>query len=232
VAQSTRRMIHSPHRVAQNFHIIEVMSDTIERVRPDREGLYALATDQAGHFTTRQAHQYGFRDPLLSHYTLQGTLRRAHPGVYRWRDFPPTPREEVVAAWLALGGTGVVVSHETALDLHDLTTLIPDSIHLTVPRTRRHPPRLSGVQVHTTTRAFGPTDTVRRAGVVVSSPTRALVDAAEANVAEEQVRAGVQQALDRGLTTARLLRTTAAGRSRRVKAVIDRALAVASVSAA
>ena len=34
----------------------------------------------------------------------------------------------------------------------------PEAIHLSVPRTRRHLPRLPGVRVHTTTRPFQPDD--------------------------------------------------------------------------
>ena len=203
------------------------MGDITARMRPDQAGLFGLATDQAGHFTTAQAHHYGFSDRMLSHYTHQGTLRRVHPGVYRWRDFPDTPHEHVVAAWLAVGGPDAVVTHETALEMHELSTVIPDAIHLTIPRARRHAPHLPGVQVHTTTRAFGATDTVRRAGIVVTSPTRALVDAAEAGVAEDQIQVGIRQAIDRGLTTEQLLRTAAEGRSKRARTIVERAFPAA-----
>ena len=59
------------------------------------------------------------------------------PGVYRFRDYPPSPREEVAAAWLAVGQDVAVVSHESALDLWDLSDVIPGAVHLTVPRAQR-----------------------------------------------------------------------------------------------
>ena len=42
-----------------------------------------------------------------------------------------------MAAWLAVGKQNAVVSHESALDLLDLSDVSPDRVHLTVPRSRR-----------------------------------------------------------------------------------------------
>src|SRR3712207_2473830 len=96
--------------------------------RPDRAGLFQLASEQRGYFTTTQARAYGYSRALLAHHARTGTLQRASTGVYRFRDYPSTPREEVVAAWLAVGQDVAVVSHETALELWDLGDLIPDAV--------------------------------------------------------------------------------------------------------
>src|SRR5947209_1171430 len=125
--------------------------------RPDREGLFQLASEQHGHFTAAQARGLGYSHALLAYHAKTGAFRRVWPGVYRFRDYPSTPGEEVVAAWLAVG-RGAVVSHESALALWDLTDSIPDAVHLSVARTRRHLPRLPAVVIHTTTRPFEPDD--------------------------------------------------------------------------
>src|SRR5438045_918324 len=123
-----------------------------EARQPDRSGLFQLASEQRGYFTTTQARDYGYSRALLAHHAKTGTFQRVYAGVYRFRDYPSTPREEIVAAWLVLGKDAAVVSHESALELWGLSDLIPDAIHLTVPRSRRHLPHLPGVMIHTTIR--------------------------------------------------------------------------------
>jgi predicted transcriptional regulator of viral defense system len=57
----------------------------------------------------------------------------------------------MAAACLALG-SDALISHESALALLDLSDVIPDAIHIVVPRSRRYRPALPGVRLHTTTR--------------------------------------------------------------------------------
>jgi hypothetical protein len=59
------------------------------------------------------------------------------------------------------------------------------------------------------------------AGIDVTTPERALVDALEDGAQPEQIELGIRQALDRGLTTPRRLRQAAADRSARVRAAIE-----------
>lgn len=58
----------------------------------------------------------------------------------------------------------------------------------------------------------------------MTSATRSILDAAEAGTALEQIETAVGQAIERALATARQLRQGAADRSRRVAALIERAL--------
>src|SRR5579875_1262323 len=132
------------------------MSDTTaadsvrSRTRPDRQCLFDTASEQGGYFTAEQARACGCGFALLSHHTKAGRFIRVRRGLYRLREYPSSPREDVLAAWLALGRDVVVVSHDSALDLLDLSDVIPDAVHLTVPRSRRNLPKLPGVKIHTT----------------------------------------------------------------------------------
>jgi predicted transcriptional regulator of viral defense system len=189
---------------------------------PDHELLFATASSQGGYFTAKQAHEAGFSVRLLQHHADRGRFRRIHRGVYRLRDYPSSPHDEVMAAFMAVGG-GAVVSHESALDLLDLSDVIPDAIHLTVPRTKRHSPRLPGVVVHTTTRPLGPSDVVVREGMRVTSPIRTILDTAESGVGPEQVEAAIRDAERRGLLTFRQLIAAAQTRPGRVRRLITAA---------
>lgn len=185
---------------------------------------FETAAEQGGHFTTSQARACGFSKPLLVHHVKTGRFIRVHQGLYRFREYPTSPREDVLAAWLAAGRDAAVVSHESALDILGLSDIVPEVVHLTVPRSKRYRSRSPGVAVHTTTRRFGPEDVVVRDGMRVTSPTRAIVDAAEAGMAPEQIIAAVVEAVERGMATASQLIGAARGRSGRVERLIRQAL--------
>ena len=53
-------------------------------------------------------------------------------GVYRVVHFPAGEQQALVEVWLWSDRAGVL-SHETALALHDLSDLLPAQIHLTLP---------------------------------------------------------------------------------------------------
>jgi len=197
---------------------------------PDHECLFATASEQHGFFTSAQARRCGFTRFLLAHHAETGRVIRVRRGLYRLRNYPSSLHEETVAAWLAVGEDVAVVSHESALDLLDLSDVIPNRVHLTVPRSKRHHPALPGVAIHTTTRPMRPIDVSVRDGVRLTSPTRTILDAAEAGTAPEQIEIAVWQAIDRALATRSQLEQDARNRSRRVVQLVAGALLAAPSS--
>jgi predicted transcriptional regulator of viral defense system len=144
-------------------------------------------------------------------------------GLYRFRDYPAQPGDEIVAAWLRQA-PDAVVSHESALEVLDLADTIADRVHLTVPRSRRRLVPQDGVAIHTTTHPLAPGDVITRRGMRVTAPARTIADVAAAGVAPDQVTAAVHTALERGMTTASLLREATGIRGRRVQRVVEAAL--------
>lgn len=205
------------------FSYTRAMHDTIN-LHPDMPDLYQVAASQQGHFTTQQAHARGVSDQLLSHHVRTGRLIRAYRGVYRFRDYPSNPREHVAAAWLAVGKDIAVVSHESALDLLEMTDVIPNAIDITIPRSKRYLKSPPGITVHTTNGTLEPADITRVDGVPVTSPARTIVDVAEHGLSPEHVEVAVAQALFRGTSTARRLRKAAESSSDRVRRMIEQAI--------
>lgn len=203
--------------------IIEQRHDTMTE-QPDYECLFDQAAGQHGFFTRAQAADCGYRTNLLTYLTRIGRFVRVHRGVYRLRDYPSYYRDETIAAWLAVGRDMAVVSHESALDLHDLSDVIPNAVHLTVPRSVRYRTKLPGVKIHTTTREMEPRDVVTREGMRVTSVERTIVDAADSGTGPEQIEMAVRQALHRGLTSRKRLAQVVSNRSRRVQELINRAM--------
>lgn len=90
--------------------------------------------------------------------------------------------------------------------LHDLTDLLPNYIHLTVPRT--FPKRVpNGCKLHKSTLAAYEIE--EREGFTVTTPLRTLLDAATSGVSQEQLNLAVRQAIERGLIRRKALEEAA-----------------------
>ncbi|MHB8492631.1 MAG: type IV toxin-antitoxin system AbiEi family antitoxin domain-containing protein [Solirubrobacteraceae bacterium] len=191
---------------------------------PDHAALERLAYSQDGLFSSRQAAEAGFSPQLLSHYARSGRFERIGRGVYRLREHPPSPLTQARGHLLTMGNEEAVISHESALAILDLADVSPNRVHITVPRRRRSVTVPDRVELHTATRPPTGAEVVRRAGVPVTAPARAIADAAFAGSAPEQIEMAVAEALGRALTTPRLLRAAAAKRGRRTSALVERAI--------
>lgn len=204
-------------------NILQGMHDT-HRTEPDHRLLFEIAASQRGYFTAGQARECGFGWDLLAYHAKTGRFRRVQRGLYRFRDYPSSMHEEVVAAWLAVGKDIAVVSHESALELLELSDVIPTAVHLTVPRDKRYLRPPPDTVVHTTVVPVPRRDTVVREGIRMTSPSRTIVDAAEAGTDPDQVVKAVRQALRHGVTTEHHLRSELQDRDADVGQLIEMAI--------
>jgi predicted transcriptional regulator of viral defense system len=196
--------------------------------RPDYQCLADTTSTQSGYFTNRDAARCGFSRSPLEYHDNTGRFVRVRRGVYRFRETPSSTREEVISAWLAADRDVAVISHETALDLHDLSDVIPNVVHLTLPRSRRGLRSPPGVVYHTSSRPLTPKEITVREGLRVTAPVRTVLDAADAGTAPEQIELASQPALDRGLASPSLLREQAHHSSRRVRELVESGIRMAT----
>ena len=197
------------------------MHDTL--AGPDHQALFAVASAQAGCFTAAQAAAHGFSSALLGHHVRAGHFLRLTRGLYRFRDYPAQPGDEIVAAWLRQA-PDAVVSHESALEVLGLADTIADRVHLTVSRSRRRLVAQDGVAIHTTTHPFTPGDVVTRRGMRVTAPARTIADGAAGGVAPDQGTKAGRRAIDGGKKTPGPRREAAGIRGRRVHRLVEAAL--------
>lgn len=163
--------------------------------------LYALADAQLGHFTAGQAEDVGVDRRYLTHHLHSGNLERVDRGIYRLRNYPSHPFEDVMATIL-WAGEGAVASHATALAIYDLADAMPAVIHITLERRFRGNRR--GVVVHRA--RLSETDVTRRDGIPVTTALRTITDvASDPSVAT----AAATEAIERGLIRANQLRESA-----------------------
>jgi predicted transcriptional regulator of viral defense system len=189
----------------------------------DHDFLYRQAESQAGYFTAGQALEAGMdRSTLRHHARPGGRYRRVGRGLYRLRHFPSSPHEHVMGAWLPLRSGGAVVSHESALELHDLSDVIPEAVHLTVPRSERGTRPRAGVRLHTSEDPPTGKEVTEVAGVPVTGVERSILDSLESGAQPEQIELAIHQALERGLTTPSRLRRSTARRPKRARQFVER----------
>jgi predicted transcriptional regulator of viral defense system len=168
--------------------------------------LFFIALEQGGHFTAQQAEHAGYGYPHLDYHVATGSFERAPHGLYRLTSVPPGKHDHLVRLILWSHNDQdepqAVVSHESALDVHDLPNLLPQAIHLTVPPGfRKEPP--AGCVLHKATLA--PAEIEERAELRVTTPVRTLLDVAARGVPLDELEKAVLAALSRGLVSWRKL---------------------------
>lgn len=95
------------------------------------------------------------------------------------------------------GNPQAVVSHETALRLYGLSDLMPEKVHLSVPRGfRKYPPK--AVVLHKRELAEGDTDDWTR--FKITTPLKTILDVARSReISPEHLESAVREAVVRGL---------------------------------
>lgn len=174
--------------------------------------LLEAANGQYGYVTADDARAEGVDPAFLRVMAHRGLLERTARGVYRFPIVPATALDQYMEAVL-WPRTKAVLSHETALDLHDLCDVNPARIHITVPagyRLRRDVPPM--YQLHE--RDLDDADITMHEGIPIVTVHRAILDGIEANIGGHLISQAVKSARARGLTTPQQMREIAFARRR------------------
>ena len=156
--------------------------------------LLEVAGQQHGYFTTAQAEAAGISRRALVGRRRKGLIERAAHGLYRLRQYPPTPRDEYYA--LQAGAPAATFSHDTALELYGFSDVLPSTIHLTVPPSSGLKPRRV-ITIHRS--KLDPRDRVLRDDLWLTSLSRTLLDCARLGTDAEQLLAALEAGRERGL---------------------------------
>lgn len=166
-----------------------------------REALLRVAAGQAGHFSAAQARKVGYSYQAQHYHVRRGDWARTDRGVFRLPWWPAGAYDDLVR-WTLWSRGRAVVSHASALAVHDLGDVVPARTHLTVPPgfpTRAPAP----VALH---EADLPVDDVeQREGFAVTTPVRSILDSA-ATLEVDHLTRVIEDATERGLVRVRRLR--------------------------
>ncbi len=167
--------------------------------------LFEAADRQQGFFTAKQAEECGYDRSNFHLRLASGEWIQEGRGIYRLTRYPVTDRPELVL-W-SLWSRNVkdipqgVWSHETALDIYELSDVMPARMHMTVPLNFRR--RIEIPKVLCLHRAhLKQSEIEERQGYRVTSIFRTLIDVITAEtVADNFIIQAMRQALNRGLMT-------------------------------
>ncbi len=168
-----------------------------------RSELFEIADTQQGYFTSKQANECGIPHANFHRFLQSGEWAKEMRSIYRLAQYPTTERPELVLWTLwsrdkneqAQG----VWSHETALDIHELSDIMPAKMHMTVPKKFRKQVAIpKNLKLY-----FEPLskmDIEIRQGYRVTTPLRTLLDVIEAgNVDQDQIAKAIREGLRRGI---------------------------------
>jgi predicted transcriptional regulator of viral defense system len=177
-----------------------------------------VAAEQGGYFTAAQAKEVGHSYQAQAHHVGGGNWHRVDRGLFRLAEWSPGPHDDL-ARWTLWSRGRAVVSHETALAVHEIGEFESPHVRLTVPPgfTARH------AAVHVHVGELSPGDIVDGTGYRMTTPLRSLVDIA-ADADEQQLARAIADAAGRGLLTVRRLRDRAEAVDPRAALHIERAL--------
>ncbi|GLY30073.1 hypothetical protein [Kineosporia sp. NBRC 101731] len=169
----------------------------------ERDELWRVAAGQRGYFTAAQAITVDYSHQAQYFHAQRGNWIRVGRALYRLREFDDLPAEpgDHLVRWFLWSKERAVVSHATALSVHDLGIANPDRIHLTVPPGFRQ--KDAALILHRGELESGQVQ--QHNGFLVTTPMRAVAETAAAGADQDVIDSAVAELLDRGLATRRQL---------------------------
>lgn len=192
--------------------------------RGPRDVLWRVASGQRGYFTAAQALEAGYPYQTQRFHAQRGNWLRVDRGIYRFREYSdlPSAENDHLVRWSLWSRGRAVVSHASALAVHDLGTANPSWIHLTVPPGFRQ--KNAAIALHRAD--LDQSEIEQHEGFQVTTPVRAITETAEAGADQEILDSAVADLLNRGTATRRQLLRAAQCLGARAELGVERALRV------
>lgn len=166
-----------------------------------RRQLLGLAAIQSGYFTAAQAKDIGYSYQAQKYHADAGNWVRIDRALYRLPEWPVGEHDHFVR-WTLWSDGRAVVSHESALSLHELGDVNPAVIHLTVsPGFRqRHDDHLV-IHEH----ELADEDVQAFEGFRATTPLRSLLDVAASDTSQDVIAQAIADAIRAGVVSRRQL---------------------------
>ncbi|MGH3813511.1 MAG: type IV toxin-antitoxin system AbiEi family antitoxin domain-containing protein [Pseudonocardiaceae bacterium] len=193
-------------------------------LRGRRDVLWRVASQQRGYFTAAQALDAGYSYQTQRFHAQRGNWLHVDRGIYRFREYSDMPSEENdhLVRWSLWSRGRAVVSHASALAVHDLGTANPSRVHLTVPQGFRQ--KDAAIALHRAD--LDRNEIEQREGFRVTTSVRAIAETAEAGADQDVLDSAVADLLNRRAATRRQLLHAAQRLGARAELGVERALRV------
>jgi predicted transcriptional regulator of viral defense system len=159
--------------------------------------LALIAAEQQGLVAAADARGAGIDPHRLVDMERRGTIERVDRGLYRFPLLDARPELGQLAQATMWADRRGVLSHDTALDVHELCDVNPAQIHLTIPtsyRLQKSVPRLYAVH----RRDLEKGEKTLHEGIPIVTPRRAILDGLESGLRTDLLRQAIDTAHRRG----------------------------------
>ncbi len=163
--------------------------------------LAEIAVDQHGLFELEDSRVVGYADNTIAQMARRGVLERVCHGTYRIPFLSGGRLSAYMEAALWPAGVRGVLSHDTALDLWDVSEVNPGKIHITVPRAHRPQRKLPAAYVIHRENLLDAEVTAIE-GIPVVTLERAVRECAAAHLSPDLLEQAVRHGRERGLLSA------------------------------
>lgn len=164
-----------------------------------RRRLYEYAVAQGGYFTATQARIAGYPKQLQYYHVKRGNWVREDRGIFHLWEWPRSSHDDLIR-WTLWSRGATVVSHQSAMAVHEISDLMPAKIHMTVPPGFRKKPPPAIVLYRD---RLSPHEIEQRDGFRITTPLRTLIDAARVAVDPERLSAAIRDAILKSLVADR-----------------------------
>lgn len=178
--------------------------------------LFEIADRQQGYFTTKQAVECGYSRTNFHRYLASGEWIKELRGIYRLAHYPITSHPDLVvwSLWSRniKGERQGVWSHETALDIYELSDVMPAKMHMTVPKRFRKWTNIpKNLVLHFDD--IPEAEIIAQQGYLVTTPLRTIFNICEdGKLSEDLIVQAIQDALKKGLISRKKLNAMAASK--------------------
>lgn len=172
--------------------------------------LIAITFEQHGYFTASQAAEAGYSRKNHSYHLKTGEWSREGRGIFRHNKVPVTEFSQYWFYYLWSRNNQDepqgIYSHETALNLYELSDINPSKIYMTLPkkfRTTKTIPKI--LKIHKEN--VHPNEIKTIEGLKITTVMKTLIDiVSKGTLSEEFIEQAVKEALHRGLIRKSILR--------------------------
>jgi predicted transcriptional regulator of viral defense system len=176
------------------------------------ESLSASFGRHDGYFTRADARAAGISDAVFEVGLHEAKIEAIAADVYHLVQFPRSDHEEYVVLWLQTDRQGVL-SHETALLLHELSDILPRRMHIMVPVGFDAKVRRSDSRIEVLHGDVADDERCWLGSVPYTSALRTLRDCIDIGVSPDLIEQAIEEGLERGLFTAAQIPVTTPAKS-------------------
>lgn len=162
--------------------------------------LSELAIRQDGYVALSQARRLGYTDELFLALIPDGKVEQVASDVFHLAHFPRSDHEELIVLWLQTDREGVI-SHDTALLLHELSDILPRRRHITVPTGWGPGDRQFGAKVVLHHAEVGEDEICWLGPVPYTAPLRTVCDCIASHLSPDLIEQAVAEGLQREMFT-------------------------------